>query len=207
MREAGLASCERVGTEVQYRAKTDHPRAGLLHQLAGLPNEPVAGYQNQVSPDDSVRSWLASVGAPLGAPESTTPVPALEEVLGEAVKLSRRDATVARVLPVLLWRRRKDLNWERLVQEATRRDERHALGYFLELAGLFGGDAALVCTARKLRDRRRTKKRMFFDGPRGRYALALMRRNTPKEARWWGYLMNMQLGSFKSLFDKFAEAR
>jgi len=204
MREAGLALCERVSAELQYRAKTDHPQAELLRQLANVSDEAEA--TNQGSHDEQVRRWLATVGAPLGSPEPTTPVPILEEVLAEGVKLSHRDATVARVLPVALWRRRKHVNLDRLVLEATRRDERPALGYFLELAGSLGGDATLVEAARALKDGRRRRVRMFFHGPHGRYALALTVRNTPKEARRWGYLMNMGLDSFRSVFEKFAEA-
>ena len=210
MREAGLASRERVGAELHYRAKTDHPYAKLFRELAALPSELVprrAAVGEGVDHNDSVRSWLASVGAPLGAPRPTGPVPELEEVLVDALKLSHRDAAVARVLPVTLWRRRRDLNLDRLVDKATRRDERHALGCFLELAGRFGGDPALVRTARRLRDKRRRKMRMFFEGRTpGRYASALTRRNTPREARRWGYYMNMPLDSFGSPFEKFAEA-
>jgi hypothetical protein len=33
---------------------------------------------------------------------------------------------------------------------------------------------------------------------------ALARRNTPKEALRWGYVMNMGLDSFRTLFEKFA---
>jgi hypothetical protein len=96
---------------------------------------------------------------------------------------------------------------DRLVLEATGRDERHALGYFLELAGRLGGDTRFVETAHRLSDRRRRKARMFFAGPHGRYELAATRRNTPPEALRWGYLMNMGMDSFRSTFDKFAECR
>ena len=92
-----------------------------------------------------------------------------------------------------------------VVVEVTRRDERHALGYFLELAGRLGGDASLEETAKGLNDGRRRRARLFFAGPRGRYQLAATRRNTPPEALRWGYLMNVGLDSFKSTFDKFAE--
>lgn len=213
MREAGLASCERVKGELHYQAKADHPRASFLRQLAALSNEPMAGEtvvgKNQVSSDDAVRSWLASLGAPLGAPRAMgTPAPEREEVLAEAVELSHRDATVARVLPFTLWMHRNNLKMDRLVEKTTRRDERQALGCFLELAGSLGEDPALLREARRLRDKRRSKTRMFFEGrPRGRYSLALTRRKTPKAARRWGYLMNMDLDSFKSLFEKFAEAQ
>jgi hypothetical protein len=130
-------------------------------------------------------------------------MPSVEEAVGEALSLSHRDATVARVLPLVLWRQRDELDFDRLIREATRRDERHALGYFLELAGQLGGESRLVETARALRDRRRKKVRMFFAGPHGARALAATRRNTPKEALEWGYLMNMGLDSFRSIFEKF----
>ncbi len=45
---------------------------------------------------------------------------------------------------------------------------------------------------------------MFFSGPHGPRELAATRRNTPSEARRWGFLMNMGLESFRSVFDKFA---
>jgi hypothetical protein len=93
---------------------------------------------------------------------------------------------------------------ERLVSEASHRDERSTLGYFLELAGRLGGDPALVHAARRLHDRRRTRARPFFVGPLGPHAAAAARRNTSKEALRWGYLMNMGLDSFRAMFQKFA---
>jgi DNA-binding transcriptional ArsR family regulator len=204
MRSAGLAVSRRVGSEVQYHAASDHPRRDLLTELANVAN----GLRREAeeSRDAVVRTWLAGVGAPLAAPPPSAPLPSLEEVLAEAVVLSHRDATVARVLPVVLWKRRHDVDLDRLVVESTRRDERHALGYFLELAGRLGGDPGLVESARSLNDGRRRRKRMFFAGPHGRYQLAATRRNTPPEALRWGYLMNMGMDSFKSTFDKFAAA-
>ena len=203
MRSAGLAVSRRVGSEVQYRAASDHPYARLLAELASVPDhqDRPAGEVR----DAEVRSWLAEAGAPLGAPPPTTPAPSLEEVLAEAVVLSHRDSTVARVLPAVLWKRRQDVDLDRLALEATRRDERQALGYLLELAGRLGGDTRLVETAQGLNDGRRRKARLYFAGAHGRYQLAATRRNTPPEALRWGYLMNVGLDSFKSTFDKFAE--
>ena len=203
MRSAGLALSRRVGSEVQYRAASDHPRRRLLTELANVSDDN-GGFEREQR-DAEVRGWLVSVGAPLAAPSPKTPTPALEEILAEAVTLSHRDATVARVLPVVLWKRRRDLDLERLVLEATRRDERQALGYFLELAGRLGGEASLVEAAQRLSDGRRRRPRMFFAGPHGRHQLAATRSNTPPEALRWGYLMNMGMDSFRSTFDKFAE--
>jgi hypothetical protein len=108
------------------------------------------------------------------------------------------------VLPLVLWRQRDHLDFDRLRQEASRRNEGQALGYFLELAGRLGNEPRLVEVSKALRDRRRKRAREFFAGPRGPRAVAASRRNTPREALRWGYLMNMGLDSFRSTFDKFA---
>jgi hypothetical protein len=202
MRAAGLARAERTTTERVFRAETSHPQAGLLRQLAKTPAQ--ARTEKQTDHDDDVRAWLAAAGAPLGSPRPKTPPPDLEKALAEALVLSHRDATVARVLPLVLWRQRGRLDLDRLVREASHRDERSALGYFLALAGQLGGDAALVQAARRLHDRRRTKTRPFFAVRLGPHAAAAARRNTPKEALRWGYVMNMGLDSYRGLFTKFA---
>ena len=53
-------------------------------------------------------------------------------------------------------------------------------------------------------DKRRRRQLMFFEGPQGRYSRDLTRRITPKVAADWGFLMNMPVESFRSVFDKFA---
>jgi hypothetical protein len=133
-------------------------------------------------------------------------MPPLEEVLAEALALSHQDATVALVLPLVLWRHRNRLDHGRLVRDATQRDERQALGFFLELAGRLGRDPGLASLAEHLRDQRRTRTRPFFARAQGRMALALARRRTPALALRWGYLMNMDLESFASAFRKHGEA-
>lgn len=205
MRSAGLATAERVGGELVHRADPSHPRAALLRQLA----DDGAGQdaQNDTRRRETTRAWLAHLGAPLGAPEPEGPVPAVEEVVAEALWLSHRDATVARVLPLVLWRQRDRLDLDRLTERATRRDERQTLGFFLELAGLLGDEPRLAEAAARLHDRRRTKARVFFEGPHGPRALAATRRNTPKAALRWGYLMNLGVDSFRSTFEKFARPR
>ncbi len=202
MREAGLARAERTGTTLVYRAATDHRHAALLRHLASASSD--AESSRGAHHDEQVRGWLATLGAPLGSPETKRHRPSVEQAVAEALLLSHRDATVARVLPLVLWRQRDQLDFDRLVQKATRRDERQALGYFLELAGKLGGEPRLMDWARALRDRRRKKVRMFFAGPHGPRALSATRRNTPQEALRWGYLMNMGVDSFRSTFDKFA---
>jgi hypothetical protein len=200
MYQAGLARVERLGAELVYRADYDHPHAKLLRRLATSSDD--RGGAARPDRDEQVRAWLTSAGAPLGA-EVRGLVPPVEEVVGAALSLSHRDPTVARVLPLLLWRQRDHLDFDRLRAEATRRNEGQALGYFLELSGRLGNERRLVEASAKLRDKRRRRARMFFSSPQGPRALAAARRNTPKEALRWGYLMNMGLDSFRSTFDKF----
>lgn len=205
MRAAGLARAERNGSELVYQADTEHRHAGLLRQMATTNTEPDEARRTR--DDERVRAWLAGLGAPLGSPVDRGPVPSSEDVLAEALSLAHRDAGVARVLPLLLWRERDRLDFERLARAASRLDEKHALGYFLELAGRLGNEPRLASAASTLRDRRRIRPRLFFAGPHGPRALAATRRNTPPAARRWGYLMNMGVDSFRSAFDKFETSR
>ena len=201
MRAEGLVACERAGAALVYRADRKHQQAALVRRLlkegmtaSGTPSAPRA---------EKVRGWLAAAGAPLLVSRPVVGrMPRLEEVLAEGLALSHHDATVARVLPVVLWRQRDRLDHVRLVHEATRRNELQALGFFLELTGRLGGDPRLSALSRRLRDRRRSRARQFFARPHGRMALGAARRKTPPVARRWGYLMNMGLDSFASAFAK-----
>jgi len=79
-----------------------------------------------------------------------------------------------------------------------RPEDKHAVGFFLELTGELGGDRRLAGMAELLRDRRRRSVHDFFLSPSGRAEAA---RDFPLAARW-GFRMNMDLASFRALFDK-----
>jgi hypothetical protein len=205
MRWEGLASAERSGTALLYRAERRYLQADLVRRL--LKEQGVRSSSRPLADGDTVRARLAAAGAPLLASRHPRGrVPPLEEVLAQAVALSHEDATVARVLPLVLWRHRDRLDHGRLVRAATRRNERQALGFFLELTGLLAEDPRLASFSEPLRDRRRTRPRPFFARAQGRMALALARKRTPALARKWGYLMNMDLESFAAAFGKHGEA-
>jgi hypothetical protein len=205
MRAEGLARVERAGAELVYHANPDYREARLVRRLLG--EQVASSASSPVADSERVRGWLAAAGAPLlvlHPPKGR--MPPLEEVLAEGLALSHEDATVARVLPLVLWRHRDRLDHDRLVRAATGRNERQALGFFLELTGFLAEDPRLTSLAKPLRDRRRTRLRPFFARARGRMALALARKRTPALARKWGYLMNMDLDSFASAFGKHGEA-
>ncbi len=201
MRAAGLASSERAGRTLAYRANREHPQSALVQRL--LKDGTAAVRTAPPRRTDRVRGWLTTLGAPLLVSlEVSGRMPSLEKALAEALTLSHDDATVARVLPLVFWAQRDRVDYDRLVREATRLNERQTLGFFLELTGRLARDHRLASLSRRLRDRRRSRVRPFFSRPHGRMALAAARRKTPSLARRWGYLMNMGLESFASAFAK-----
>lgn len=202
MERVGLAVSTAKGNRVEYRANTASPQGELLSRL--LSDEKPTG-PKESDADAEVRAWLKAHGAPLAVPDvETKSKPALEEVLARALRLSHRDAAVARVLPVLLWRQHEQLDWDRLRREAHAAREDQTLGFFVELTGKLAKDRDLERLGRSLRDHRRKQTRPFFAGPQGPHALALARKNTPAVAKRWGFTMNMPLDSFASMFEKFA---
>ena len=197
MKAAGLTVAERDGVATVYRANLAHPQADVLTALLTAAR-PAHG----ASDEQRLRGRLAALGAPLGGPAQARGHPPPEEVLADGLVLAHHSPTVARVLPVAFWRQRDKLDYERLERAATLRDERQALGFYLELTGQLGGDRRLVRRASRLRDRRRTALRPFFSGGRGSFARAAAQERSPALARRWGFLMNMELESFATAFRK-----
>lgn len=196
MKAAGLTLAKRDGVATVYRANLDHPLADVLMSLltARAPADTTSAEQR-------MRGELGALGAPLAGP-SPKGHRAPEEVLADGLVLAHHSPTVARVLPVAFWRQRDKLDYSRLERAATQRDERQALGFYLELTGQLGGDRRLVRRASKLRDHRRTARRPFFSSGRGPVARAAAEKRSPAVARRWGYLMTMEMESFATAFRK-----
>ena len=72
--------------------------------------------ENAPAGPERVQAWLAHLGAPLYGSTAVAPadVPRPERVLAEALRLARREAAVARALPVALYRTRKRLDFDLL---------------------------------------------------------------------------------------------
>lgn len=201
MKAAGLAVAERDGVATVYRANLAHPQADVLTALLAAAR-PAPGD----SDEQKLRGELAALGAPLARPVPRRRRPPPEDVLADGLVLAHRSPTVARVLPVAFWLQRGTLDYDRLERAATLRNERQALGFYLELTGHLGGDRRLARRASGLRDRRRTAAQPFFSGGHGAFAMQLARERSPALARRWGFLMNMELGSFASAFRKHVSA-
>ncbi len=207
MLAVGLVVSERDGRKKMVRANEGSVHVQALRKLlADL--EPAERDLHRL-PDERVRAWLGHYGAPLLVTKHLAPeeVPALEEVLVQGMQLAHRDATVAEVLPLVLWHQRKRLDLAKLAQLATKHDEAQTLGLFLALTGELAGDRTLVRAAEPLRDGRYRRMRYFFTAD-GRTELSreLARHHTPKVAKRWHFFMNMPLEGFGSHFRKFAGA-
>jgi len=208
MEAVGLVAARRAGGSVQYAANPGYPEARLLRRLlaqadAASQLKPTSTAQDR--DDQAAMDFLSAHGAPWGRGAPVPARPDAETLVLQCLALARRNATVARVLPLVLWRLRATLNWDKVVGRAREQGQAHVLGFFLELAGRFGGDKALRSLSRHLRDGRRTRPRLFFLRPHGPEALRAARRNTPAPARRFGFTMNLGLDSFESAFRKHGE--
>ena len=207
MHAAGLAQRSRSGGSVVYRARLSHPHARLLKELVGIDDgQDDDGQGDGDDPDDAtVRSWLSAMGAPIGAP--AVDPPSMEEGLVAGVQLSHRDATVARILPICIHRSRWQMDPARLLVQARRGGEKHAVGFFLELTSVLSGDRTLSRWARPMRDMRVKRTRDFFPGSSTGHARRLAQASTPPLARRWRFRMNMGMDSFEQVFRKHVEKR
>jgi hypothetical protein len=192
-RKGGLA-----GGPARARALSSGRRASIARSAARARwSKPLLGTGDPVD----LQSFVAYCGS---AVAPVAPPPRLEALVVRAVRASRRDSSLARMLPVFLWRQRKALDLSKLVMEAEKRRQGAALGFFLEAASKLGGrpvfDEAL---ARLHRGRRAARPTYFFSGTASRpFERAAADHATPAVARRWGLLMNMPWDSFATYFGK-----
>ena len=92
----------------------------------------------------SVRNWLRGIGAPIVQAGSTDQLaPPLEELVAAGLHLTHTDASVARALPIVLWRNRARLRFDELARVARQEGEGATLGLFLDLTSQLTNDREL----------------------------------------------------------------
>jgi hypothetical protein len=199
MEQFSLVSTRVLDGREEYAANTNHPAADLLRRL-------VANKPTKVAPSDAdairTRRRLRALGAPLAVSPLRVGNDDREQALVDGVRLAHRDATLARLFPVVPWEQWKHVDQKRLKETARRAREKHALGFFAALTGQLSGDRALEQWAQGLRDHRVSALRPFFELPSVASTRELTERRTPKVAREWGFLMDLDYDSFRSAFVK-----
>ena len=190
-----LVRSDRESGKEVFTANLDHPDADLLSKLGQTDVRPRLVAADH---DDELKQQLVALGAPLRGVKASPVAPKdLLQTLVEATELARRDAVVARSLPLCFWKHRDQLDVKALQSMNVGPEDKHVLAFFLELTSELGGDRRLVGLAEVLRDQRLTQLRPFFHsmapGSGRDFALAMK----------WGFTINMDLDSFRALFAKF----
>ena len=148
---AGLFHVESVGGADLVRANRDHPAVASLVQFLAIADAPHSPGDDS---DVEVMESLAHFGAPLGARRARQHL-TLEATLVRALALARRAPALLEVLPVLLVKHRKRLDWAALREEARRSKLKSELVRVVELAADSSGFTGLEVHVAELRDRRR----------------------------------------------------
>lgn len=131
----------------------------------------------------------------------------VEELLVKAVKLSKKNATLLRALPLLLKKMGDDLNLHQLVYWAKRYNSNRELGFLLELTAQLTENKKYSRLARQFKDKRWSKPDYYFErdlGLKGFQAL-VVDRHTPELAKKWYLKLNVGLDSFESFYSKYEE--
>jgi hypothetical protein len=152
----------------------------------------------------SVRRSLAAYGAPLLG-EEPRPAFSLSETLLRGLRAARSDATVLRVLPVVLAKHAKNLDWADLMERARRMNLRAELGMLLDLTAKVASLPDLRAHAAELSDARRKRPR-YFPHVEGAFEKQLAARRTPEAATRWHFVMNMTEDSFREMVRKHVPA-
>lgn len=202
---AGLASRSIVGNATVFEADFDHPQADLVRALVAdsASGSAKRRVRQAKAEDERTRSWLAACGAPLHANPAEEEPPSLENLVVRSARLARSDVSVARSMPVFVWRHRQDLDFRLLYLEAHQLAEKRTVGFFLALTGILASDSELLDAAEKFRDRRVKKTVDFFVRSHSPSERRLAEARTPTVAKDWLFRMNMTMESFASTFARF----
>lgn len=202
MADTGLANVEWSDGRKEFSANLKHPMAGLMRQLVA---EREGDRGSSPSKANGLRENLAALGLPVNARKvKPEPGTTLESLLAKAAVLAQEDASVARSLPVLFYKYREELDFDALKHESWKLGNKHQVGFFLELAGQLGDDAQLREQAGNFFDKRYSVSKNFF---RVQTPLEeqLAEERTPVLAKRWGLRMNMPMGAFEDVFEKFVD--
>ncbi len=147
----------------------------------------------------AVYESLVFYGAPLVgyAPRRHAP---LETLVPAATRYARADATVLRVLPLVLARNAEALDWGALLREASAAGQTNEVSMLIELAADLADIPALREAASRLSPTDGSLD--YFFPTAGRFDRALVESRTEPFARRWGFLLNMPRESFRAVLEK-----
>jgi DNA-binding transcriptional ArsR family regulator len=191
---AGVVEVEAEGAADRVRSNPRHPAARALRELLRKASSVPGGALTDPRPT------LRAYGAPLAGVEPRAEM-SREAALVEALAESRRDATLLRVLPVVLLKNEDYFDWNALLELARKRKLKDELGMMLELTAKASGRQSLATRATGLADGRRRVPR-YLPERASDYERKLADQRTPAVARRWGLRMNMTEESVREFVRK-----
>lgn len=200
LEEAGLVEIRAVGPAHVVRPST---RSAVARALSGLVKAATTRSSPR-SPDGDVRRSLVAYGAPLVGEEARQ-VYSLPETILRGLRAARADATVLRVLPVVVAKHATTLDWTDLKAGARRMNLRAELGMLLDLTAKVATLPELRAHASELSDARRKRPR-YFPYVEGAFEKQLAARRSPEAATRWHFVMNMTEDSFREMVRKHVPA-
>jgi hypothetical protein len=188
------------------RALTSREKTAIARKAARTRWSKPALVIDAARPSDhgELLSFVANYGARVARLDVR---PNLVDVALRAVEASRRDPSMARMLPVFLWRVRDQIDLAKLAAEAKKRNSAPALGYFLEVTSKLRPWNAVKGTLAKLRQHARPDRPVFFFDKTAANPFEAMvaKERTPAEALRWGLLTGTPTESFATYFRKVAD--
>jgi hypothetical protein len=191
-----------VGGRARARALSASRRAAIAREAASARwHGPVLLLDRGPRDHGELLAFVAHYGATVARGAARC---SLEAVVLRAVRASRRDPALARMLPVFLWRVRDKLDMAKMVALARRRRLVPALGYFLELVAALASWRGFDEAIARLRTQARPDRALLFfhETARNPFEAMAAEERTPAEARRWGLLTGTPTESFSNYFRK-----
>jgi len=161
--------------------------------------------ESAVAQDETARvaESLVAHGAPLAGVRAQAHW-GVEETIVRALALSRADAIVFRVLPVVLARHASSIEWSRLRSAAEARGVARELGLLVDLVAEATGRHALSEQVADLVPVAAAPEPWF--AVRNRFHAELLALESPPAARRWGFLLNVTCESVRAMVEKHGAA-
>jgi len=196
LEKAGLLKVVCEGASDRVSANSDHPAAELLVKLLDT-SESVA---KKPTADRQAEESLTYYGAPLSG---RTPQKhfSLEETLVRGLRAAKRNATLLKVLPVVLAKNADTVVWSDLKERARREHLKGELGMLVELTADVAKKPWLKERVAALQDHRRKVTTLFSEN-RSKHERKLAEMATPTAVRRWHFLMNLSEETFRATVQK-----
>jgi len=194
MENFDLVKSSLKGRKRVYVSSLEEEKNQVLRQLLNFQSEePKKHFQS-----------LTELGAPLVGEKPEVTQKVLEELLCQRVKDSKENATLLRVLPLVLLKNQNKLNPHLLLAYANKLGVKQEMGFLLELTNYLANSPPFKKWSKLFKDRRWQKDSFYFlrDHSAGPNKKALVKNRTPSLAKKWFLKLNMDLDSEMSFLKK-----